>query len=386
MKRLLEILERAFRHGVVYPVLRVVFRNELSDKPLDLNRIERILVFRFDRIGDMIVTTPVFRALKRRNPRLHIGVIASSVNEELALSNPYIDEVYVLKKNWRGLISQIRQIRRQKYDVLLNFIFNRTTFPGILANLIVPKGFKVGQGPDRYEFYFNRLLKLPRFERHMAETLAQFTELVFGIKVSDEERGLEIKVSPDAKDHVDAFLNAHGLRRRSLTNEGLSPYALFNLSVKDKERRFSKEQAAAIVAHLSGNEGFKIVLLIAPGDDEMDRVVAMLPELSGLPVYKATGNQPLTQLASLVEGALFVLTMDTSLVHFASAMRTPVLGFYTELVLVKEWSPYLVPHGILLTPARKSISGIPIENMIRKTDEFIVATFPGGLRAKSRSL
>jgi ADP-heptose:LPS heptosyltransferase len=386
MKRLVEILERAFRHVVVYPLLGTIFRNQVSQEPLDLGRVERVLIFRFDRIGDMIVTTPVFRALKRRNPKVHIGVIASPVNEELLLNNPYVDEVYVLKKNWRELISQILKIRKQKYDVLLNFIFNRTTTPGILANLVAPKGFKVGLGPDRYAFYFNRLLRLPRFERHMAETLMLFIEQVLGITVSDEERPLEIQVSGDARDRVDTFLNGHGLRRRSLANEALSPYALFNLSVKDRERRFSLEQAIAMVNHLSGKGGFRIVLLIGPGDDEMERAAAMVPELRGLPQYRATGDWPLTQLASLVEGALFVVTMDTSLVHFASAMQTPVLAFYTELVLMKEWSPYRVPHSILLTPARKSISGIPIESMIQKTDEFIAATFPGGLPAISRNL
>jgi ADP-heptose:LPS heptosyltransferase len=92
----------------------------------------------------------------------------------------------------------------------------------------------------------------------------------------------------------------------------------------------------------------------------------------------------LTKLASIVEGALFVVTMDTSLVHFASAMQTPVLAFYTELVLVKEWSPYHVPHGILLSPAKKSISGIPTESMIQKTDEFITATFLGGMPVISK--
>jgi ADP-heptose:LPS heptosyltransferase len=111
-----------------------------------------------------------------------------------------------------------------------------------------------------------------------------------------------------------------------------------------------------------------------------------LPVLKGVPVFRATGDRPLTQLASIVEGAACVITMDTSLVHFASAMRTPVLAFYTELVLVKEWSPYRIPNAILLTPARASISGIPVESMIRKTDEFITATFPGGLPVTSRGL
>ena len=385
MKRLVEILERAFRHAVAYPLLRKMFRNKMSREPLDLGKVQKILIFRFDRIGDMIVTSPVFRALKTRNPKIHIGVVASSVNEELVLNNPYVDEVYVLKRSWRALISQILQIRRQKYDVLLNFIFNRTTSPGLLANLVAPKGFKVGQGPDRYAFYFNRLLALPRFERHMAETLMLFIEQSFGIKLSDEERGLEIQVPQAARDHVDRFLNTLALRRRSQMGENLSPFLLLNLSVKETARKFSKEQIAALVTYLSERKAAKIVLLIAPGDSEIENLAGTIPELRGIPVYRGTGDRPLMQLASLVEGAMCVVTMDTSLVHFASAMQTPVLAFYTEQVLVKEWSPYRVPHGILLTPAKKSISGIPIESMIWKTDEFITATFPGVLPVIPRS-
>jgi len=141
-----------------------------------------------------------------------------------------------------------------------------------------------------------------------------------------------------------------------------------------------------MATYLSGERRLSVVLLVAPGDSEMERMVAMTPELRGLPVYSSTGIRPLMQLASLVEGALFAVTMDTSLVHFASATQTPVLAFYAELIMWKEWAPYHIPCGVLLTPAGRSISGIPIESMIQKADEFIVATFPGGLPAISRSL
>lgn len=382
----MEIAERALRHAVVYPALKIILRNRVSETPLEIDTIKRVLIFRFDRIGDMIVTTPVFKALKRRNTNLQIDVIASSVNEEIPRSNPFVDEVYVLKRNWRELFAQILELRRRKYDVILNFVFNRTTFPAILANLIAPGGFKVGQGPEKYEFYFNRLLKLPRFEKHMAETLMAFIEQVFGIRVSDEERGLEIEVSEEARVPVERFLRGHGLRSRSLANDQLAPYVLINLSVKDAERRFSNEQVVALARYLAENGQFRIVLLVAPGDQEMEHAARLLPELTGIPVFRALKDRPLAQLASIVEGALCLVTMDTSLVHFASAMQTSVLAFYTELVLVKEWSPYRVPHGILLTPAGKPISGIPTEILISKTKEFIGATFPGGLSAISRSL
>ncbi len=373
MKRLIELAERWLRHGLVYPVLGVLFRNKVSSRPIDLGMVNRIIIFRFDRIGDMIVTTPIFRALKKNNANVQIAVLASSVNQEIPLSSPLVDDVYVLEKGWLGLIKQIRYLRRQRYDVLLNFVFNRTTSPGILANLIAPNGFKVGQGPEKYSFYFNRLLNLPRFDHHMADTLTSYIELVFGITVPEDQRRLELPVSQNVTDFVDRFLAEHGIRRRLGSRVQLAAYGLLNLSVKDANRKFSAEQVSRLASHISATQGIKIVLLVAPGDQETELMFTTNPELSAFPVYAAAGADPLGQLASIVEGAQFVVTMDTSLVHFASAMQTPVLALYTEPSLQKEWGPYRVQHAMLLSPTGKGISGIPVDDLVEKTDEFLAS-------------
>jgi heptosyltransferase III len=378
MKRWVEILERVFRHGVVYPVLRIVFRNRISEKPVDIYSVRRILIFRFDRIGDMIVTTPAFRALKQKNPNVIVDVVASAVNQEIARSSPFVNTVYVLEKRWLSLAKQIVHLRKQKYDVVLNFVFNRTTTPGILANLISPRGFKAGQGPEKYSFYFNRLLKLPRFESHMADTLVFFVETVFGFRFPEEERKLEMSVPQDIAHRVDAFLATHGLRRRNAAGEHTVPYYLLNLSVNHPDRKFSLTQVSELAGHITRRGGFKSVLLIAPGDVEMERVARERPELNEHPVYETAGDRPLAELASLVEGALFVVTMDTSLVHFASAMQTPVVAFYSEPGLFKEWSPYHVPHSMLVTPVGKTIAEIPVTNLLQKTSEFLNETFLPG--------
>src|SRR3990172_6307518 len=147
--KFLETIERPLRNWIVYPFLRSLLRNPVRDKPVDLGAVERMLIFRHDRIGDMIVTLPVFRALKRRAPGMRLVVLASKSNAELAQNCGWVDEVLTLGNNWFRLPSQVLDLRRRRFDVVMNFVFNQTTTPAILANLIAPNGTKVGQGPDR---------------------------------------------------------------------------------------------------------------------------------------------------------------------------------------------------------------------------------------------
>ena len=387
MKKFAEILERAFRRGVVYPFLRVVFRNPVSNAKLDLQRVKRLLIFRFDRIGDVIVTTPILKALKRNHPQLRLGVLASASNAELLENCPYVDDLYVLQSNWIKLLRQVRQLRRQRYDVLLNFVFNRTTFPGILANLIAPAGYKVGQGPDRYAFYFNRLLKLPRFEQPMVTSLAVCLDQVFGIELNEEELEYEINVDDVARRAVDNWLAKHLFHRRSRSKPAMMPYVLFNLSVSDSERRISTDQAAALASHLSGKSGIRTVLLIAPDDREMAEAVQGRQGFQDCITYQTTGAMPLGQLASLVEGALAVISPDTSIIHFASAMRTPVLGIYTHSQGTnREWSPHHVRHELLIAPPGEPVSSIQQSALLEKADEFISSILRTGQQKSSEAL
>ena len=72
-------------------LLKLLTRKKKNN--FDIAKAKKILFFRYDRIGDMIVTTPVFRELKLANPNVHITVLASNANKDVLTNNPYIDSV-----------------------------------------------------------------------------------------------------------------------------------------------------------------------------------------------------------------------------------------------------------------------------------------------------
>jgi ADP-heptose:LPS heptosyltransferase len=368
---MVEKIEYWWRHRIAYPFLRLIFHNPRKDSPIDIRTATSILFLRYDRIGDMIVTTPIFRQLKNMNPRLKIGVFASESNAEIIRCNPHVDAVYVLHANWFKLAVEILKARKEKYNIVLNFIFNRTTTGGLLANIISPTGIKIGQGDEKYRFYFNRLLSLSRASHHMVETLTSMIQDVFHIQLNPDQLDYEIIVDETSKKNVSVYLKHHDLSPRQATVAGKLPYIIFNLSANDSERRISQEQAIAIGKLLGSSSVYRTVLLHAPQDASMLQIKQNLVKNSGCLPFPDKGDATLLEIAALMEGALAVCTPDTSIVHFASAAKTPVLGFYTKMQDVHEWLPHKVMNRLVMSSEHEPTSAIPIHIMLQAIIDFL---------------
>jgi ADP-heptose:LPS heptosyltransferase len=318
----------------------------------------------------MIVTTPFFRKLKEVNPELSIGVFASKANAEIIRNNPYVDSIYVLHSHWLKLIAEIIRARRSHYEIILNLIFNRTSSGGILANLIAPSGIKIGQGDEKYRFYFNRLLKIDRNKSHMIETLVFIIKEVFNIQLAVDQLKYEIVVDDRTLNKVQAYREINNLLSRHQSARGKSYYIVFNLSANDSVRQISTGQAHTIGRHLGLYTAFRTVLLHAPQDQSMMAVKQDLVNSTRCLAFPDRGDATLLEIAALIEGALAVITPDTSIIHFASASKTPVLGFYTQMQDVHEWLPHQVKHRVIISPENTATSAIPEAAMIEAIDGF----------------
>ncbi len=364
-------LEYWWRYYIVYPALQRIFHNTEIKTPVDFQSIKSILILRYDRIGDMIVTTPVFKCLKEANPQLRIGVFASQANAEIISHNSHVDTIHILTKNWWQIIREIIKARKEHYDVILNLIFNRTTSGGVLSNIIAPGGIKIGQGDEKYRFYFNILLKLTRQSNHMVETLVSIIKTVFNIQIDPNQLIYDIVLDDRTKEQIRAFWEKHNLRpRTAFQNRGI-PYIVFNLSANDSVRRISAGQALSIGEYLDSKTSYKTLLLHAPNDPVMLKTKKRLVEITRCLPFPEQGTASLLEIAAVIKGASAVITPDTSIIHFASAAQTPIIGFYTSMQDIHEWLPLQVKQKIILSGKNMPTSSISVSSMIKGIDEFL---------------
>ncbi len=370
MRTVVQWLEHFFRHTVVYPLLRLILHNPPVTLPIDIKKIRKILILRYDRIGDIVVTGPTFRLIKRANPGIVLGVFASQANAELILHDPHVDKVHILHSNWITLAKEIIAAHREGYDIVLNLIFNRTTSGGILANCIAPRKIKIGQGAEKYRFYFNVLLRLSRGSRHMAEVIADILFRVFDIPVSQKDITLDVYVDERSENQVAQYLAAKRLRNRVYGGKSGKPYVVVNLSAVEPERKLSETQGHQIL-RLLDTMSLNTVVIAAPADEEWrDKAVRSLGSKSCWS-YPDSGTAGLREIAALVRGATAVVTPDTAVVHLASAVKTPVFGLFTPLRVTAEWVPFKVRNKIFLAEEGSPVSSISIDVLASELKKFL---------------
>src|SRR5271163_2230835 len=91
---------------------------------MELQNIRRLAVFKMRNIGDVLMITPVLRALRETFPDARITAVVNSGTEAMLANNPHIDEVLVYRRESkkRGLarlideIGFVRELRRRKFD------------------------------------------------------------------------------------------------------------------------------------------------------------------------------------------------------------------------------------------------------------------------------
>ena len=119
-------------------ILRALTKKKKVD--FDIKNSKKVLFLRYDRIGDMIITTPVFRELKQSFPDIEITVIASRTNQAVILANPYVDNIVINNKNnIFGDLLLLFKLRKSSFDVCIELDHSVVPHAIIRLKIINPK-------------------------------------------------------------------------------------------------------------------------------------------------------------------------------------------------------------------------------------------------------
>ncbi|PPR47589.1 MAG: hypothetical protein CFH19_00432 [Alphaproteobacteria bacterium MarineAlpha5_Bin9] len=87
-----------------------------------MNKIKKICFSRIDKMGDMILTIPILKGIKKLNPDIKIDVLASSENAKILKKVNYVNQVIIIenRKNFILQNGKLRIVRNNKYDFFVN--------------------------------------------------------------------------------------------------------------------------------------------------------------------------------------------------------------------------------------------------------------------------
>ena len=282
----------------------------------------RVLIIRTDRIGDVVLSTPVIRALREAYPQGYIGMMVRPEHRELVEGNPGLNTVILYDKGGaeKGLIGTLRFARKLREHRFDTAVILHSTNRVILVAWLAGIRRRVG-----YARRMSCLLthKIPYIkkegDRHELEYNLEILRLISPSTGSGQvlDRTLFVPTTPAQETKVAAFLKSHGL-------DGAVPLAVLHPGASCPSKRWPARHFAAVGDELI-RRGMKVAVLTGPGEEGYGRAV-----IAGMKQKPAAvlGAMSLGETVCLLRKARCLLSNDSGPVHLAGAAGTPVVSIF----------------------------------------------------------
>jgi ADP-heptose:LPS heptosyltransferase len=322
-----------------------------ASSPLDpaWAAVRRILLVRLDNLGDVIVTSPPFRALRLALPEARLTLLASPAGAQAGKLNPDLDGVIVYDAPWMDPwktlpqdpareLAMVERLRREQFDAAVIFgSFRQSALPAAYLCYLAGIPLRLGASLDGAGSLLTTRHKHPDRPMHEAE---RGQDLLSAVGIPPVPTPLVLRVPDDAR---------RDLAGRAPWPEGTGPRVVVHAGCSMPARTYPWEGFAEIAARLASNVGASV--LVTGDRNEKDlvaRVVAAVPAAVRGRVAGTAGDLPFAGFCALIEGADLVVTNNTGPSHIAAALGTPVVTLFAWTNPPHEWGPWMVRHRLLL--------------------------------------
>ncbi|HZK75385.1 MAG TPA: glycosyltransferase family 9 protein [Candidatus Kapabacteria bacterium] len=366
---------------LLYGILRIIFHNQPILNKLPQSEVKSILIIPFgDAIGDLVLATTIWRTVKSRIPSCRIGVITSPRNASLLSADSDVDATYEFtgRRDWRHL-SELLRARRDRYQIVLNLHLTHLSDYGLFANILGPRAVKITANHPRrnlYEIMFNYIGLRDRHTIGISmlslELLSEVIE--FDPPLRLEESWPTLVIPRDAVERVKERL------------AGIHDFILIQQQAATPFREWGTTNSIELA---------KRYLELYPASAVF--LIASPPMLPALEQITASANDPrigtfptetLYELAALIQLARLVVSPETSIPHFASAARTPVVILLPDRENIPmEWLPVGTPSR-MLAPERRgdAVETITVDGVLEAVCDLLGADQNSSQTSLNRSL
>ncbi len=282
---------------------------------------KKIIVFRTDRIGDLVVSTPVFREIKQAFPSCRLSVCVSRASRDVILNNPHIDSIHIRTDD-----DSIGNYRDDEFDTAVALFSDKWVMRTIRRSRI-PNRIGPLSGIGSY-FCYNHGMRQRRSAsvRHEAQyNLELLTPL--GITATDTRP--EIFLADEERNEAAQILKEAGIGR---------PFACVHPGMGNSALNWPLEYYAIVMDRIRQDFEVEPVLTGGPADQYM--VDAVSRACSCEPA-SLLGRTSLRQLAAVFERAEFVIAPSTGPLHIASVLGRLTFSVYSPIQVhsVMRWGP-----------------------------------------------
>ena len=288
----------------------------------------RILIMDAGGIGDLVMATPLLRALRERFKKSHITLLVVPRAAEAVKKLPYFDELIEFDiGNRLESLRLLWRLRRRRFDMMID-LQAIESWPAALRRmllyLIVNPRIKVGRNTDHRGFFLD--IKVPEdflgtvheVERKLSIANALGAEVAVPNCFNRTNVELKFKLSESDRASVEAFLDEHGIEDGQFM-VGLNPGSFL------PTRRWDKNRFIEIGRRVASK--YEAQLIITGGNREKTLIREIAESLQDTVPIEAT-EFTLGELAALLRRINLFITNDTGPMHIAAAVGTPIIAIF----------------------------------------------------------
>ncbi|MCW7471151.1 lipopolysaccharide heptosyltransferase II [Leptospira kanakyensis] len=288
---------------------------------------EKILIIQTAFLGDLILSTSFFHAVKTEHPGAEIHVLVNAGTESVLENNPDLTKVWSLdkkriKKNPFAFLHFAGLLKKESFNKVYSAHFS---FRSSLLSYLTRAPIRIGYKESGFSFLHTRTVQRPKQGPHEVEKLFSLLFEAYDYPSGRERRPY---LFPGQLEE-DSFLTK---KKGILTSD--EGYILIAPSSLWETKRMPEEKFVSVITQILRKRKETVILIGSKADLEIENTIFRLMKTEPLELrererlFSLVGKTNLKELMVWIRNANAIVSNDSSPIHFASAFNTPTVMLY----------------------------------------------------------
>jgi len=283
----------------------------------------KILVINTKFLGDLIISSPGIRSLRKKYPDAELVLLVRKGYEDSMRNNPYINRIipfdFGLKKRnifsrIAGEIGFINKIRKEKFDAVISLHpGDRIAFLSFFSNAKI----RIAPRKQSFNYLFNVLVDV---EEDTISYLDYYNKLISAFTKNEVEGKTEFLITDQDKNWAGELLSSAGVNKNDIL-VGIHPGA------SEPTKIWPAENFSGLIKRLLTAGNMKVLLIAGPGENEIVEKITGSYAGKNLIVYNSDN---INRTAALMAETDLFIANDTATRHLSVALKIPVVALMPD--------------------------------------------------------
>ncbi|RQV95121.1 MAG: lipopolysaccharide heptosyltransferase II [Calditrichaeota bacterium] len=291
-----------------------------------MDKYKKILIVQTAFLGDVILITPLIRAVHELIPAALIDVLIIPQTVGALKNNPHLHQVLTFDKRKNKILAFwkiLKILRKNRYDLAITPHSSSTT-----AYLLRLAGISERLGFDRWHASKHLTLKAPHYDDRGWHKIQKNLHLLSVF--TEREFSMQTELFPSREDKLQALQWLSEIKYPEKPIIALAPGSVWNT------KRWPEEYYAELCRLISKHE---VNLIFIGGPEEKD-ICDRVIQSAGITGLNFAGRTKILESAALIELCDLLICNDSGAMHIANAMKTDVMAFFGPTVPSIGYYPY----------------------------------------------